>query len=438
MNKHLPKDMGDGLVLRRATTADAAAVAEFNGRLHEPDRPAMAKTLARWTRDLMNGRHPTCRASDFTVVEDTRTGRIVSSLCLIPQVWSYAGVKFGLGRPELVGTLPEFRRRGLVRAQFEVIHHWSVPRGHLAQAITGMPWFYRQFGYEMALELGHIRRGEIARVPALKGGEKEPFRVRPAKEADVPFLARLDREAAHRSLISCVRDARMWRYEVAGSTRGSINRLVICVVETPERTPVGYLATPEISDDTSVYCDRYELKAGTNWLAVTPSVLRYLRKHGEAQAKRQGKQLESFTLELGGAHPAYEVAADLVRPVHSYAYYLRVPDLPALLRRIAPVLQQRLAESFLVDYTGELRLSFYRQGARLEFQRGRLIAAEPWTPGEGSSAFPGLTFLQLLFGYRSLEELQHAHPDCRARGNEHRLLLTTLFPKQPSSVWPLA
>ncbi len=32
------------------------------------------------------------------------------------------GFPFGVGRPELVGTLPEYRNRGLVRAQFEEVH----------------------------------------------------------------------------------------------------------------------------------------------------------------------------------------------------------------------------------------------------------------------------------------------------------------------------
>jgi hypothetical protein len=34
---------------------------------------------------------------------------------LISQIWAYEGIPFGVGRPELVGTLPEYRNRGLVR-----------------------------------------------------------------------------------------------------------------------------------------------------------------------------------------------------------------------------------------------------------------------------------------------------------------------------------
>ncbi len=54
-----------------------------------------------------------------------------------------------------------------------------------------------------------------------------------------------------------------------------------------------------------------------------------------------------------------------------------------------------------------------------------------------SAMFPGLTFLQALFGCRSLPELEAAFPDCVVRGPEPRALLEALFPKQPSKVWPI-
>lgn len=104
------------------------------------------------------------------------------------------------------------------------------------------------------------------------------------------------------------------------------------------------------------------------------------------------------------------------------------------------MLERRLAGSPLVGHSGELKLSFYRDGARPAFERGRLADAEPWSPGVGDggdAGFPGLTFLQLLFGYRTLAELRYDFADCRA-GNDARALLTALFPKQASNVWPVS
>ena len=138
------RDLGYGLVLRRSTIEDAEALATFNAWVHSdegPDHPD--EKVAAWTRDLMSGRHPTHDPDDFTIVEETGTGRIVSAMNLISQTWAYEGIPFGVGRPELVGTLPEYRKRGLVRLQFEEIHQWSAERGELVQAITGIPYYYR-------------------------------------------------------------------------------------------------------------------------------------------------------------------------------------------------------------------------------------------------------------------------------------------------------
>jgi hypothetical protein len=120
---------------------------------------------------------------------------------------------------------------------------------------------------------------------------------------------------------------------------------------------------------------------------------------------------------------------------------VRVHDLAGFLRHVAPALEARLADSILVGHTGELALNFYRTGLRLTFAAGRLTAIAPWQPASdvrGDAAFPDLTFLQLLFGYRSLDELAYAFPDCVARNDGARLLLDTLFPKQASNIWPVA
>lgn len=124
-----------------------------------------------------------------------------------------------------------------------------------------------------------------------------------------------------------------------------------------------------------------------------------------------------------------------------YAWYVRVPDLPGFIRHVAPVLEQRLGDSPLVGHTGSIRISFYRDGLLLDFQEGRLKTVEPWQPTAeegGDAAFPELTFLQLLFGYRSFEELRYAFADCWPANDRARVLLEVLFPRRPSDVWPVS
>jgi len=439
----LPRDLGDGLALRRSTPADADALAGFNKLIHrdpgvtEPDEP-----VAAWTRDLLTRAHPTFNTDDFTIVEDTRTGKIVSSLNTISQTWSYGGIPFGVGRPELVGTLPEYRRRGLIRAQFEVIHAWSATRGELVQAITGIPYYYRQFGYEMALLLGGGRSGPLSAAPKLKEGETEPYRLRPATEADLPFIVALDLAANVRWLVTCVRDAAQWRYELFGKSDTNVNRLAWHIIEAADGEPVGLVGHAWRNYDASLSVNYVEVKAGVSWLAVAPGLLRYLQATAQAYAQQDGKPVDRLTFWLAPEHPFCVAAQDRLPAVRRpYAWYLRAADLPGFLRHIAPVLEARLARSIAVGHTGDLKLSFYRTGLRLAFDAGRLALIEPWQPtheDEGGAAFPGLSFLQLLFGYRTLEELRGAFPDCWADGDTPRALLEILFPKQPSDFWAVA
>lgn len=112
------------------------------------------------------------------------------------------------------------------------------------------------------------------------------------------------------------------------------------------------------------------------------------------------------------------------------------------MRHIAPALVKRLSHSLDCGYSGEKCLSSYRSGLRLAFERGGLKIIEPWMPGsgerEGQIAFPGLVFLQLLFGYRSLTELRQYFADCWWESNKTRVLINALFPRKPSQVYPLA
>ena len=112
-------------------------------------------------------------------------------------------------RPPRTGKDPaKFRGHGLVRTQFEEVHKWSVERGHMVQAITGIRYYYRQFGYEYAINLNRWRMGYS--VPKLKDGEHEKYAIRPAQESDIPFLMSTFEYGCSRSLVRVKWTAEHW------------------------------------------------------------------------------------------------------------------------------------------------------------------------------------------------------------------------------------
>jgi hypothetical protein len=442
----IPVDLGDGLILRRSRAGDADALANFNAMIHSdqgPDKPD--DRVWAWTNDLLEKPHPTFMPGDFTIVEHAATGKIISSMNLIPQTWTYAGVPFKVGRPELVGTLPEYRNRGLVRRQFELIHQWSAESGHKLQAITGIPYYYRLFGYEMAMNLGGGRMGYPTIIPGLDAGAQEPFRIRRATEADLQFISRLYRLGCQRSLVACEWDDALWCYELSGKSEKNVNRVEIRLIESADGVPCGFFTHPSLTWGDMLVIQRYELQPEYPWLDVSPSVLRYLEStYAQYSAEfAENKSFGRFGFWLGEDHPIYHVMPDSLPSIRKpYAWYLRLPDVPAFLHLITPVLEERLANSPLAGYSGEVKLTFYHDGVRLVIERGKLATVETWVPTptghSGNAAFPPHTFLQLLFGYRNMEMLKTSYADCWTNKDETHALLDILFPRQPSDVWPVS
>jgi hypothetical protein len=439
------RNLSDGLALRWSTAADADGLYRLYSHVFRDNAESPLNTdIAAYADDCLSGRHPLIGPGDFALVEDTRNGTIVSATSLLAQSWEYEDITFGVGRPEVVATDPEYRNRGLVRAIFELIHARSTARGHLVQAITGIRYYYRQFGYEYALDLGGNRTVFFAAIPELKDGETEPYQLREASVNDVPdLLALYDRDRA-RGAISARVDADYWRWVIGGQsdTAGEGWRTLL-IADAAGRT-LGYVLPRRRRWGSRMGVVGFALAPGISFLAVLPSVLRGLQAHAERTPayKPDAPPADRLVFGLEAAHPAYDVLGGLGATYQPpYAWYVRVPDLPAFMRHIAPVLDRRLIDSPAAGHTGELKLNFFREGLRLRFDAGRLVESEPWRaevwgpPAQAS--FPPLVFLQLLFGWRSLADLRYAFPDVGVESDADAVLLEALFPAQASWVLPL-
>jgi hypothetical protein len=429
-------DLGDDLRLRFATVNDIDPLAQFNGRIHGGDH--FNPFVAQWTREFASLSHPTCGPDNVTLVEDTATGQIVSSMCLIPQTWTFDGIPFPVGRPEAVGTDPAYRRRGLVRAQFDVLHAKSDRAGQLAQGITGIPWYYRQFGYEYAIDLDGGRCVYPALIAPLKDGEIEAYHFRQATPDDLALIMALyDRDCA-RSLVACPRSAIEWQRAFFDTSPQSASYAALHIVETNDGDAVGVIRTSQELSWRGMFPIRmFNAIEGPSLRALLPSALRWLKSEAERVASAQQKPLPVLHFELGEQHPLFEAAPEYFHMVTpSYAWYIRVADVPRFLNHIAPVLEQRLAQSALRGFSGEIKVTEYVRGFKLKIAQGK-IDAEPWTPDDGDNAmFPPYTFLQLLFGRRSLSDLRYMFPDCIAQ-DEAAALLEALFPRRHSNVMPI-
>jgi hypothetical protein len=316
--------------------------------------------------------------------------------------------------------------------------------GHMVQGITGIPYYYRQFGYEYALDLDGSRTVYFAAIPQLKPGEGEPYSLRDATPEDLSIVQALYNRERAGALVSTRIDERYWRFMIAHDRRESGEGWRTQLILDAGDRPRGYVLTRLTRWADAIAVCGLAVEPGIALVAVLPTVLRALRAQADSllSTKPDMPSPTNIRFTLGRAHPVYAALGDSLATKYQppYAWYIRVPDLPGFIRHIAPVLEARLSISAMAGYSGGTRLDFYQGGLRLAFEGGRLEAAEDWRAAvwgpRPQGGFPPLVFLQLLFGHRSLDELRHAFPDVRSN-DEAAALLNALFPAQLSWVLPL-
>ncbi len=420
LDEHEPvyrQPLGNQLMMRTAANErDVERVAEFNASIH-PDPGIAGMTCNLFVH------HPATRGADLVFVEDETSGQVVSSLCLIPWIVRYEEVELLAGEQGIVGTLEAYRGRGLIRAQVEYFKRRLRQRGCLLSQIQGIPYFYRQFGYEYALPLEGGWRVEKYSVPEPPAGHA----LRVATLDDLPALMRFYKEAAQDLAICAARDEATWRYLFA-HTQETAMECENWLVEDGRQQAVGYMRLPKFHFGDELVVNEVS-QLGFN---AALAVLRHLKKLAEERAA------PAIRLNVPAACSLMRVARSLgARDLGTYAWQIHVPDMAALLRALGPVLERRVAHSPFVGLTRAVPLCFYREIITLHFEAGRLtqVTAAPSTD-TGPINLPPLQFIPLLLGYRTIDELRAVFPDVSVAAS-WRLLVDTLFPKLQSFLYTI-
>lgn len=405
--------LSSGLILKSLNDeTDAVRLIAFNGQIFGQD-------VADMTRGLMF-HHPALRPDYWLYIEDESTQQILSSLVLIPQTWRYGDVTLKCGEMGIVGTLESQRGKGLVRELVVRFKELLREGGFDLSIIQGIPYFYRQFGYEYALPLEAQWTIELRNIPEVV---EKPYRFRTATVEDIPLLKRLYDEAALD--ISVVRDADVWRYLLDGGL-GTATEAETWLMLDADNQPVGYFRIPRegfgaglIVSETS----RLNTAAGEallGWLKTT--------------AVERGKPYVRFNLPanndlnlLARTYGAYDAGG--------YAWQIHVVDAARLLWTIAPVFNQRIAASMYAGLTQTVLLNLYKEAFELRFEGGKLLAVEAvGFRDSGEIRIPPNLLPLLVLGHRSHEELRQTYPDVAVWG-QSRHLVDMLFPKMDAFIY---
>ena len=204
------------LVLRTVEcVADVERLAEFNAGIHEEEVGVLTRRL------LLD--HPATRPHHWPLVEHPRDG-IVSALCLIPWRVRMGGAELSAAEMGIVGTAVNYRKRGLIRRLVEYFNGELEAGGFDLTHIQGIPYFYRQFGYDYAVPL----IPDLRLDPEAIKGDRHGYFVRAAGVEDAGRICELAEEAGADLDLGCLRDEEVWKYLIGGPSAGEGETWCLC------------------------------------------------------------------------------------------------------------------------------------------------------------------------------------------------------------------
>lgn len=440
----LPRPLSSDLVLKRASSQrelEAVLAGHLDAFGDEDDAALRANLCSR----------PGSRPDNVLYVEDVESGRVVSSLSLIPQTWAYEGIPIAVGEVGIVSTRKAYRKRGVVREQFEEYHRLARQAGCLISVIMGIPYFYRQFGYEYIIPMGGdiaLRPEQVPDPPQEQGQEPapaptqdassgvadscaekpsaSPYTFRVAGAEHMPILQRFYAELTKDLCVTSIMPGEIWLYQ-DGLPESCGDRKITYLVERGGE-PLGYvrMAANELSGWAkgvviySAYLPHHELCL---------AALRFAKRL--ALEERKEKRIR---IRTPIAIPLIQLAADLggeLRP--PYAWQVRVLDPVGFMLTIAPVLERRLAESVWAGLSQDWVMGMYRENIVLRFREGRLlnVATAPHVDKHDLRCPPEVMPM-IWLGYRSVQEIVDWYPDAHCKDKDAGRLASVLFPKRDS------
>lgn len=412
------QELGNGLVLRSlGDENDIERLAAFNGAIH-------GEGVAALTRELVL-HHPNTKPEGWLFIEDETENKIVSSLCLIPWTWRYEEVELKAGEMGIVGTLKEYRHQGLIRRLAVRFAELLRQGGYDISQIQGIPYFYRQFGYEYAVPLENNVRVDLDLVPDAPQDETPGYSFRQATLDDVPVLKHQYDEAMNDLSIRAVRDEASWRY-LLGESLHTDTAADTWVVENNTGEPVGYFRIARKGFGKGMIVNEVSRLSSEQATATLCHLRQLCAERGKPYIRLNlsaNSTLARVARHLGAHDPG------------SYAWQIRFMDVAGLLGKLAPILERRIAASSFAGLTQKVCINLYREAFELCFQEGRLAAVEPLGFSDlGGIRIPPRLAVPLILGYRNREELSKARHDVSI-APDWKHLVDVLFPKVDSFIY---
>ena len=414
------KKLHNGLVMKSISSKeDVDRLVSFNKLIHEDEY------AARLIRSLIL-EHPYSKPDYFIFIEDEKEKKIISSLCLIPWIWRFKDVEIRTGEMGFVGTLKDYRNKGLIRSLNERFVELLVRDSFVISHIQGIEYFYKQFGYEYAIPLegGYRLNLDIIKDPPTK--EKENLKFRKATKVDIPILMRLYENSLEQFEIKSTRDQKIWHFllEINSFWDPTMEMWVILdqnsnIAAYFRITQAGFgkgLILSEVSNLNHI---------------MAQAVLKELRE----LCKKYNKPFVRLNIHKNTTLSKIAQGLGAIDCGH-YAWQIKIVDLKKFVEKMSIIFEERIKESPFEGLSEKFLIDMYRETLEFNFINGKIkdVKLLPYSIENSIIRIPPNLIIPLILGYRSREELSQYNHDF-SYDKKHELLIDLLFPKKDSFIY---
>jgi predicted acetyltransferase len=413
IKKGYSKKISDNLTLRIAIDDmnELQRFISFNHAVHQEE------SLKKYVNRLFL-EHPQKDEIYWIYIEENDSNKMVSSIILAPLEWDFDGTLIPICEMDLVGTLTEYRNRGLMGILNELYEVIMEQKGYKLSVIRGIPYYYRRFGYEFALNLDErivLNKNQI------QSKEMKKVSIRKATRQDLDFIKSIYNKQNEKFFITNVYNQNNFYHKFMNDDFDE-NFLSTYLIEINGKLTsffsvgmsydsVGYsLVVPEVNEECMLKIVQF-----VNTLNKEKDQIVF-------QVNSDTK-FSQYICSLGGKKNL------------GYGWQIRIPNIKKFLHAISPILEQRIERSSYKGLTQDVVISDYREIFTLIFKNGKIEDIEvkkgyPF-PGSCDVQIPNSSLIKLLLSDRTFEEIKYIVRDSILKPESEKLI-KILFPKKPS------
>lgn len=397
------------LVVRGAASADDCAIAQdLMAKCFGPNYFTVVRQL-----DVLSGGYPGFHREHTRVA--FKQGQLVGAMRITTDTIRIGEARLKMGGLGWIAVDDAFRGQGIASAMIEDALAYMRRHQYHVSMLFGVVDFYHRFGFATMLS------DFLTSVDVLEAemAVHAPYKVRSGKPGDIAAIQKLHNAGENDVACSIVRSS--------AHLTSQWERWKPVRVITDERGKVQAYFLPRVTRE-GLLVEELGLANHEACGAVLHACAQLALEEHAPQIRFAAPPCHPFLQYLLQFESKYEMHVKRNRDG-----MMTVVDLGETLESMIPEWESALAQRALVRERAEVTLLIGKKPFRIRANRGAIDVTP--NSGENKMSISSVEFVQLLSGYRYLDEILLSRR--RILNPASRALLQVLFPKRIPFVWPV-